>query len=134
MLKYNIGEVLELSRDIRTREARWTVASTLRQRGTVNGIDETVICLAYLALIIKNTEAGNYEYPDLELTLGYVEDEEVREYIRSKISEELFENCLLDISCKFENDQLIGIVFPMKSMGMKTIQLLTQLLALRLSY
>ena len=111
MLKYNIGEVLELSRDIRTREARWTVASTLRQSGTVNGIDETVICLAYLALIIKNTEAGNYEYPDLELTLGYVEDEEVREYIRSKISEELFENCLLDISCKFENDQLIGIVF-----------------------
>ena len=87
MLKYNIGEVLELSRDIRTREARWTVASTLRQRGTVNGIDETVICLAYLALIIKNTEAGNYEYPDLELTLGYVEDEEVRKYIRSKISE-----------------------------------------------
>ena len=69
MLKYNIGEVLELSRDIRTREARWTVASTLRQRGTVNGIDETVICLAYLALIIKNTEAGNYEYPDLEFRL-----------------------------------------------------------------
>ena len=111
MLKYNIDEVLELSRGIRAREARWTIASTLRQRGIINGIDETVICLAYLALIIKKTEAGNYEYPNLELTLDYVEDLEIKEFIKSKISEELFKDFLLDICYKFENNQLIGIVF-----------------------
>lgn len=133
MLKYNIGEVLELSRDIRTREARWTVASTLRQRGIVDDIDETVICLAYLALIIKKTEAGNYEYPNLELTLDYVDDEEVREFIKSKISEKLFRDCLFDISCKFEDAQLIGIVFSNEFEGYENISTPNSIISLAIN-
>lgn len=111
MLKFHTSEALKLSRDSNVREARWAVASALRPRCGFSHIDETLICLAYLTLILRNTDAGISDSHNIDSILEYIEDNEIRYFIKSTVEESIFDDCLFDILSKYNDEQIIGMIF-----------------------
>lgn len=119
MLKFDVNNLLELSKNAETKKARSWIVSMLHQKGLYDRVDEKVICLAYLALIIKNTDTFDYYNLDFGNAIDHIEDIEIKDFVMSKVNAKLFNGYFIDIT-GLSDDQLLGIIYSNDFDGYET--------------